>query len=427
MYSNFVCISALSSTYVHILLLVVIPSRRLLIHELAGAGFEANGGAVDAHLERALLHVAEDGHATVTAAGCEREAPERQDPVGAQRHGRAAAEGERHVRERHGAVPGEVVAGVQDPVRRRCRVPVRGHAAAERGPQRRVRGRRQAGDDRAGVHHRPARERRRGHAELLPADADPRQHDDVVGRRVRRRQQLRRGEARRGARRPAHAQREVPRGGRLRREAVGEDPAVGARRLLHERRLLAAEAQEPVDAVEQPALRVPAAEEEALHRAARRQGQRVGAVHARGVGPVAVADHVPALRRRAGGRGVDAQPRAHGAPARHGGVGRRLGGVEERVLLAVARRRRGARLALHPRQVAAGVHLHGLRHARRAEARRHHVVERADVVPPARRHRRHRRRRLGVPQLRRAPRHPPQYVLRPALVRAQRVSHRRGR
>jgi hypothetical protein len=171
--------------------------------------------------------------------------------------------------------------------------------------------------------------------------------------------------------------------------------------------------------------RVPAAEEEAPHRVVRRQSQRVGAVHARGARPVAVADHVPALRRRAGGR-VDAQPLAHGPSARHGGVGRRLGGVEERVLLAVARRRR-ARLALHPRQVAAGVHLHRLRHARRAEAHRHHVVERADVEPPVRRHRR-RRLGLGVPQLRRAaPRNPPQYVLRPALVRAQRVSDRWGR
>ena len=129
MYSvcNFVCMMYLytfvyvrAHTHILAILLVVCnqkssPTVNRWVDESAGAGSEPDGGAVDAHLERPLLHVAEDGHATVTAAGREREAAERQDPVGTQRHGRAAAEREHHVRERHGAVPGEVVARVQDP------------------------------------------------------------------------------------------------------------------------------------------------------------------------------------------------------------------------------------------------------------------------------------------------------------------------
>ncbi|BAS80643.1 Os02g0720450, partial [Oryza sativa Japonica Group] len=125
-----------------------------------------------------------------------------EDPRRAEVHGRAAAERDRDRRQRHGAVPGEVVAGVQDPRRRRRRVAVGGHGGAERGPQRRVRRGRQPRDHRARVDHRARREHGRVDAQRLPADADAGEHHDVVCRVVRRRQQRRRGEAG-GAARPA--------------------------------------------------------------------------------------------------------------------------------------------------------------------------------------------------------------------------------
>lgn len=57
----------------------------------AGGGHEADGAAVEAHLERALLHVPEDGRLAVAAGGRERQAPAGEDPRRAEVHGRAAA------------------------------------------------------------------------------------------------------------------------------------------------------------------------------------------------------------------------------------------------------------------------------------------------------------------------------------------------
>ncbi|GJN22059.1 hypothetical protein PR202_gb09590 [Eleusine coracana subsp. coracana] len=394
----------------------------------AGVGLEADGAGVEAHLEGPLLHVPEDGHAAVLAAGGrEREAPEGQDPIPAERHGRAASKRKRHRGQRHAAVSREVVARVEDPRGRRGRVLVRGHGGAERRPQRGVRGGREPRDHRAGVDDDAAREHGRRHVEFLPADADPRHHHDVVEGRVGQGEQLRGGDGGAAGAGPA-AQREVPRSGGRGGEAVREGPAVGGHRLLHERDGMPAQAQEPVDPREQPGLRAAAAEEEARHLVLRRERERVGAVHARGVGRVSVPDHVPALprARRAAAVTVEAEPGAGGAAARDRGVGGRLGRVVERVLLRVAGRR-GAGRALHPGQVAARVHLHRLRHARGAQTHRDDVVERADAVAPARRHRRRRGRRFGISRLllllllRRAGAagHPVQYVLCSALVRAE--------
>jgi hypothetical protein len=71
---------------------------------------------------------------------------------------------------------------------------------------------------------------------------------------------------------------------------------------------------------------------------------------------------------------ANAEVHASRRPAGEGGVGARVGGVEEGVLLGLASLDR-ARAAVHPGEAAVGVDLHGLGHRRRAEPHGDHVLQ----------------------------------------------------
>ena len=108
----------------------------------AGTSPESHFAMADVveHLERTLVHVAEDsGEQVVRAWLLEGEAALQQNPVGdVELHRRAAVERQGHCRHRDIAEAGEVVAGVEALVRRRQDQRVRRHGAPESTPQRRV-------------------------------------------------------------------------------------------------------------------------------------------------------------------------------------------------------------------------------------------------------------------------------------------------
>ncbi|BAS73094.1 Os01g0608200, partial [Oryza sativa Japonica Group] len=275
---------------------------------------------------------------------------------------------------------GEVEARVENAQGLRPRVPR--HPGSERRRQRRVRRRRQPRDHRAGVHQRPGGEHRRRQPELLPAHGDVLQGREVVRRDLLAPEHRRRREPRRAAAAAARrrAQREEPRRGRRRREAVEEGLAVPRRRLRHRRLRVAAEADEAVGLVVHAGaqLGVAAPELEAPDDVGAGQRQHVGAVRPGCVRAVAVLDDVlaPRLGVAAVGLAAVAELRARGGAAVERRVRARRGRVEQRAGVGVARRRGGARLALHPRHVAAGVDDHPLRHRRRAEPDGDDVLQR---------------------------------------------------
>ncbi|KAB8100959.1 hypothetical protein EE612_031609, partial [Oryza sativa] len=156
--------------------------------------------------------------------------------------GGAAVEDEGDAGQGDAADAGEVVAGVEDGHRRRR--PVHGHGAPERRAQRLVRRRRQARDDRGGVDDRAGGKHGRWHGEWAPRHDNGAEEHPVERGRHAAAQQWRGDEARDelGAFR-RHAENEEAEGARRRREAVGEDPAVPRRRLLHQRLRAAAERQ----------------------------------------------------------------------------------------------------------------------------------------------------------------------------------------
>ncbi|KAG2573016.1 hypothetical protein PVAP13_7KG219755 [Panicum virgatum] len=207
----------------------------------AGAAAESHGPAADVvkHLERPLLQVADDSRGPVVAGGREGEAAAANDPRPVELHRGAPLEHEGDARDLD--VAGEVEARVQERHRRHRppRVPPR--LLPERRPERAVRLGRQPRDDRARVHDRAGAERRRGHAEAAPGHGDaPQAHlVERVGAAAPvhgRHREPRRGGAR------GRAERQEPGVARRRWEAVREGPR---RRLRHERRRAAAEAQEP--------------------------------------------------------------------------------------------------------------------------------------------------------------------------------------
>jgi hypothetical protein len=104
------------------------------------------------------------------------------------------------------------------------------------------------------------------------------------------------------------------------------------------------------------------------------EGEGVLGVEADGLGAVAVMDVVVAV---AAGAAADVEVGAVGRRARDVGVRGRLGRAEEPLLLPVAVSH--ARLALHPRRVAAGVEHHREPLLRRAQPDGHHVVARAQA------------------------------------------------
>ncbi|BAS97410.1 Os06g0306201, partial [Oryza sativa Japonica Group] len=354
------------------------------------------GDVVD-HLRRSLLRVPDDGQRQ--AAGVhrrEREAPdvlvqEDHDPEEVELEHGAVAEPERHRRDDDLALAGEVVARVEHVVRRRRRVPL--HGEPEPVPEQRVRLRREVGEDGAGVEEgAAASEHGRRHRQDVPADVDGDELDEVEGRELRlpqHRRVLRRAGV--GGRRRADG--EVPRRAVAGRQAVGEDGAERRGGLRRQRELAAAEAEEAVDAAEVAEVARAAPEREAGERPGGGERERVAREDAGGGRAVAVADEV-----EAGGVVLAAQVaggRALGLAAVHGGVGGRLGRVEQRVLLRVAVAGGAARLALHPRQVAAGVEDERGRLRRRAEADGDDELQRVEVGPRAVRdcHGRCRRRR----------------------------------
>jgi hypothetical protein len=352
----------------------MVPSSkddRSATQQSAGATAEPHGPAADVveHLERPLLQVADDPRGPVIAGGREGEAAAENDPRRVELHRGAPLEHEGDARDLD--VAGEVEARVQER-RRRHRPPrVHPHLLPERRPERAVRLGRQPRDDRPRVHDRAGAERRRGHAEAAPGHGDAPQEHEVERAGVAPPVHGRDREPRRGGAR--RAEREKPGVARRRREAVRE----GLRpRLRHERRRATAETHEPVGHVGEQLRGVAATEPEAVDGARRVQRQFVGAVRPGGVGAVAIPDGVlaPAAPGAAIAVEMTAETLAGGRAATEGGVRGRPGRVEQLVLLGVARRG-GARAALHPRDVAAGVHEHGLGDRRRAEAHGDDVLQ----------------------------------------------------
>jgi len=344
---------------------------------------DVSAGRIVQHLERALVDIANDSGVAIRGPCDEREAAVEQNP---RRHVEvdrdAAFEREGNGRHRHVGVAGEVVARVEVLVVVGWQERVRGHGAPERRPQRRVGRLREPRDDGAGVYDHASGEHRRLYVELLPSDADAGEFDQVK-RRLHDLQRRELEPRRVVAAGSGRAEREEPRRAVPRRQAVREGAAVRPRRLRDERLRRAAEAEEAVEQVEHAFLDQAAAETEVVDNGSRLWAQRqcLRAVHPhRGV-PVAVLDAVLAQGGAAGrvgaavGVGVGVEVPARLGAARHGRVRGRRARVEHGVLLRVAR---GgvAGLALHPRQVAAGVDEQDLRHRRRAEAQRDDVLQR---------------------------------------------------
>jgi hypothetical protein len=344
----------------------------------AGPTAEPNGSPVNVvqHLERPLLHVADDARGAVVAVGREGEAAFQEDPAGVEVHDSTTGEDERDGRSGDRGLAAEVEARVEEvSTARRRRILL--HPVLERRGERRVRGRRQARDDGAGVHDRPGGEDRGRDIELRPIDLDALEPHAVERRELDADHRCPH-EARRRAR---SAEREEPGGARGGREAVREGAAKRARRLRGERLRAAAEAHEPVgEAVEAPLL-VAAPELEARERVGAHL-QRVGAVRPGRRGAVAVRDDVLALGAGAA-VALLLELRAGLRAAGEGGVGGRRGGVEDRVRLLVTL---GARLAPHPRHVAAGVDEHVLGRGRGAEPDADHVLQRLQGCAQAGRH-----------------------------------------
>lgn len=263
-------------------------------------------------------------------------------------------------------MPGQVVARVEQREGRRRRVALRPELPRELGAHGAVHRRREARDHRAGVEEDVGgTEPRRGHRGAADGRAG---HVHEVERRLRRVGDHagvghRRGVAVGGG---VAAEGEGARGvaGGGGGEAVGEDAAEPGRRLGDQRELRPAEAHEPRRAAEQAAVAEPAAEHEAVDAGAAER-DRVRGEHAAAERPVAVGQRVvaplalPAAAaaadggagsRHAGGRLEGGF--AGGGIAGDGGVGGGAGRVEQRVALRVAD---GARLTLHPGEVAAGV------------------------------------------------------------------------
>jgi hypothetical protein len=342
----------------------------MLHNNLASTRAESNAAAADIveHLERALLHVAEDSGVAILARGRESEAATVQNAGDVEVHDGAAGEGQRNLGHGDGAEAVEVEAGVQQ-VGRGRRGRVRLHLLPERCPQRAVRRRRQPRDDGAGVDDGACGEDRGWHVEPGPRNSDGLEEHAVERRGV---PGPRHGRARiaRGA--ASRAEGEEPGGARRAREAVGERLAVGRRRMRYEGLRVAAEPHEAVHLVDESGGAVAAPELEALDDVGRGQAQRVGAVRPLCGGAVAVRDEVLALRVQAA-VALAAELRALRGAAGEGGVRGGLGRIEELVLLRVARSR-GAGSALHPRHVAARVDDHDLGHGGRANADGDHVL-----------------------------------------------------
>ncbi|KAB8100972.1 hypothetical protein EE612_031629, partial [Oryza sativa] len=327
----------------------------------AGATAEADGAAADVveHLVRLLLHVPDEPEREVSRRRHEREAPLHHDSHRVQPHHRAAVEHQRHRRHRHAREPDEVVAGVQPgPPSRHPRV--RRHGAPERQPQRPVRRRRQLRDDHARVHHRAAGEHHRRHVQPPPADLDAPEANQVQRRDdARVAHQRRPREPPRAAAVGRAAEREEAGGARV-RDAVGERVPERRRRLRQERLAAAAERHGAGGGgAEVAAHGVAAAEAEVHDDGARVEREGVHHVRPRGGPAVAVVDEVLALVVGATSA-VAAELAAGGGAARHGGGGPRPPRVKQGVLLRVALRH-GARRALDPWQVDAGVDGHRLR------------------------------------------------------------------
>jgi hypothetical protein len=189
------------------------------------------------HGERLLLRVPEDADGLVVAVGRERQARLRhlgqvQHPAKVEANGRVAGEHQRHRRDLHRPVPGEVVARVQDG--QRGRLPVPAHVARERRPQRGVGAVGEPGDHRTLVDHRAGhREHGEGHLDRAAGDLDPGEVKVVERRSVAASQHVREQRVRRRG----GAEGQVPREAARRRQAVGEARAVLGRRLRGQRDL----------------------------------------------------------------------------------------------------------------------------------------------------------------------------------------------
>ena len=136
----------------------------------ACACVEPQGAATNVieHLERPLLHVADNAEGAVIAVGREGEAALQNDPLGGEVDDGAPGEHQCDARYADAGLAAEVEARVEDAHGLRRRVLL--HAVLERRLERRVRRGRQPRDDGPGVHHGPGGEDGGRHAELLTRD-----------------------------------------------------------------------------------------------------------------------------------------------------------------------------------------------------------------------------------------------------------------
>lgn len=211
--------------------IVVMTGRRRSRSAGGMAESDEAGGDVVEHLDRLHLHVADDPGDLVVGAGGEGEAVLVEDARRVELDGGVPIEHEGDPRQREALHAGQVVAGVEHALGRDRTV--HRHPVPERLAQRLVRRWRQPRDGGACVEHCAGGEDGGGHGELLAGNGDGLEAYHVKGRREG-------GDVEHGSQHvspcchPWHAEDEEAHAGG-RREAVGEDAAVGCRRLRHQR------------------------------------------------------------------------------------------------------------------------------------------------------------------------------------------------
>lgn len=181
----------------------------------------------------------------------------------------------------------------------------------------------------------------------MACDTDPDQVQVVESRRAGVRQHRCKFDV---GSRVASSESQVSGRARHRRQAVSKRSTVPLGCLRHQRYLLAPEAQQSCGLPEQPTVLLPASEPEFQYHVGRRERESVLPEEPDRVGVIAILHAVKAIRRGAAG---DVESGAVRGAAGDVGVGGRLRGVEEWVLLRVAIRDAG--LALDPGDVAASV------------------------------------------------------------------------